>query len=591
MDAADYTESGQQDPARLPEPSNDGDGSGSGPEVLIIGAGPVGLTLANYLGMYGIRTTILESRDTLIDYPRGVGMDDECLRVFQAVGLIDSVLPHTSPDQWMRFMTARGRCFMSIEPSTREFGWPRRNAFVQPLVDQALLEGLERFPHVDVRWGHTAVEFRQDGDRVTVVAETADGPVDVSAAYLVGADGGRSAVRKAMGVGFEGKSDPTRWLVVDIRNDPLGMPNVYVYCDPNRPHVSIGLPHAIRRFEFMLFDHEDAEAFEDRARVDELVRPMVPGADRIDYIAWRVYTHHARVASSFQSGAFLLAGDAAHLMPVWQGQGYNSGIRDAANLGWKLTCVLRGVSAPEIVGTYDLERRGHASAMVQISETAGALVRPTSKVVAALRDSATRVAGLIPPVRRYFLEMRYKPMPRYTEGVVVHDGPIREDSPVGRLFIQPHVATLEHSRILLDDAIGPWISVLAWGADPRVYLSEEALEVWRGLGARFVSVVPITQMPENEDLEVLVVGDVTGALKGWFDDRPESFIVLRPDRFVAAACRPTEATVMTTRFAESIHARPGGRDDNRPVLPVAHTFDGPSRSSGRGARRRPAGTE
>ena len=111
-------------------------------DVIIVGAGPVGLTLANYLGMHGVRTVVLERRDELIDYPRGVGIDDESLRAFQAIGLIDSILPHTTPNQVMRFVNGKGRILAEIAPTLQPFGWPRRNGFIQPLVDQQLLAGL-----------------------------------------------------------------------------------------------------------------------------------------------------------------------------------------------------------------------------------------------------------------------------------------------------------------------------------------------------------------------------------------------------------------------------------------------------------------
>src|SRR5215469_13738453 len=122
-------------------------------DVAIIGAGPVGLMIANILGLQGVRVTLIEKLDQIIDYPRAIGLDDEALRVFQAVGLADALLPHTTPDHWMRFVTRDGHCFASIEPRTDEFGWPRRNAFIQPLADRVLYEGLARFEHVDVLFG------------------------------------------------------------------------------------------------------------------------------------------------------------------------------------------------------------------------------------------------------------------------------------------------------------------------------------------------------------------------------------------------------------------------------------------------------
>jgi len=529
-------------------------------DVVVVGAGPVGLALANYLGLYGVRTLVIEALDDIIDYPRGVGMDDECLRTFQALGLVDNVLPHTTPNQWLRFVTGRGRVFASIEPRTVEFGWPRRNAFVQPMVDRVLLDGLARFDHVRILWGHEAVAVTHDGEGVRVETRTRSGQTRVvTASYLVGCDGGRSGVRKSLGVSWEGKSDPTRWLVVDTNNDPIGTPNAFVICDWKRPYVSIALPHGIRRFEFMLLAGEDEAEMAKPERVGDILRQRIPALaeiEKIDFIRHRVYTHHARLAGAFVQGRVSIAGDAAHLMPVWQGQGYNSGIRDAANLGWKLSLVVRGLADRRLLQTYDAERRDHAAAMIQISQAAGALVRFRNPISAGLRDLVTKVLDYVPPLRRYVLEMRYKPMPRYSGGVVTQVG--REQAtPVGRLFIQPRVATAEGANVLLDDVLGPRFAVIMWGQDPRAHMDEATVRLWSTLEAQFVTARPSTHVgPAHERVgsDTVVVWDANGALKAWFESNDVSIVVVRPDRFVAAATTPSGIARDTAHLFRAMHA-------------------------------------
>jgi len=538
-------------------------------DVLIVGAGPVGLTVANFLGIYGIRATLIERGDTLIDYPRGVGMDDECLRVFQAIGLVDGVRQYTTPDQWLRFLTARGRCFASVEPRTREFGWPRRNAFIQPLVDRVLREGLHRFPHVDIRFGHSLEDFNETPDGVVATVQTVDGQTKtISAAFIVGADGGRSAVRKILDIPFEGKTESTRWVVIDIRNDPIGVPDAYLYCIPSRPYVSMALPHGVRRVEFMVFDDETDEHLSSREGACKLLRAVMPDPEKADIIRSRVYTHHARLAGRFRKGRALLAGDAAHLMPVWQGQGYNSGIRDAANIAWKLALIMRGLAESTLLDTYDTERREHAAAMIHLSVLAGRIFSPTRKWVAALRDGLTLVLNAIPSVKNYILQMRFKPMPRYADGAVVHDrvnGAIAPSSPVGRLFIQPDVRTEAAPVAKLDDAIGPWFAVLAWAVDPALHMTAETRALWERIGARFVTVMPAVQMGADEAVKTspttLVVGD-NGVLKEWFGTHKMSFVILRPDRFVAAAGNsPQRIDEVTQRLAATLHVRrPSGAE-------------------------------
>ncbi len=312
-------------------------------DVVVVGAGPVGLTLANILGLQGVSTLVVEERDTLIDYPRGVGLDDESLRTFQAIGLVERVLPHTVPNQILRFVDAKRRILAEMAPPDARFGWPKRNGFVQPLVDAELLRGLERFEHVEVQWGQADGVLHRNGRRGHRRTRRRRWRTkSVRARYVVGCDGGRSATRRLMGVSFDGTTSPTRWLVVDVANDPLGHPNSEVGADPARPYASISIAHGIRRFEFMIHADETDEQAEDPAFLTRMLASMVPHPDRVDVIRHRLYTHHSRIAGAFRQGRLLLAGDAAHLMPVWQGQGYNSGIRDATNLGWKLAAVVNG---------------------------------------------------------------------------------------------------------------------------------------------------------------------------------------------------------------------------------------------------------
>jgi len=344
-------------------------------DVVIVGAGPVGLTLANILGLHGVRTLVVEERDTLIDYPRGVGLDDEALRTFQSIGLVDRVLPHTVPNQILRFFDGKRRLLAEIAPPDERFGWPRRNGFVQPMVDAELLGGLDRFDHVEVRWGQRMENCVQDRDAVTV--EIARSP-SVRTRYLVGCDGGRSTTRRVMGVSFDGTTSSTRWLVIDVANDPLGHPNSEVGADPARPYASISIAHGIRRFEFMIHPTESDEQAEDPTFIRRRLAMLVPHPDRVDVIRHRVYTHHSRIAGAFRRGPLLLAGDAAHLMPVWQGQGYNSGVRDAANLGWKLAAVVNAQAHDALLDTYDVERRKHARAMIDLSTMVGRVISPTA---------------------------------------------------------------------------------------------------------------------------------------------------------------------------------------------------------------------
>ncbi|KSZ57751.1 3-(3-hydroxyphenyl)propionate hydroxylase [Rhodococcus pyridinivorans KG-16] len=563
-------------------------------DVVVVGAGPVGLMLANILGMYGHLVTVLEALDDLIDYPRGVGLDDESFRTIQTVGLADAVLPHTSPQHIMRLVNGAGKTILVNNPQTDEFGWERKHGFIQPEVDRVLYEGLSRFSGVRVLFGHRVEDVVEDADSVTAIAETVgdDGRVQrrrIRARYLVGCEGGKSPTRKRLDVTFEGESPSTRWLVVDVKNDPLGTPNVFLGADPKRPYVSIGLPHAVRRWEFMLHDHESEDQVTDPEFVNALLTEHVPDPSSLDFIRRRVFTHHGRVASHFRKGRQIIAGDAAHLMPVWLGQGWNSGMRDATNLGWKLATVLAGQADDALLDTYTDERKDHARAMVDLSLTFGRFIKITNPLVATARDAASSVLNLFPQVKSYFADMRFKPMPRYHRGVLADPTtcesgrarprissrlvPVRTAnstiSPVGVQFPQPRVNCRTGENVLLDDAIGNWWTVLVWGNDPTDLLPQESIDKLSALGARLVAVVPETQrqwVERTADPQVLVLGDHTGRVKKWFDDRPTPIVFLRPDRFVAGACLAQDAPATLDAILAAMHfaPRPGGTADARP---------------------------
>lgn len=508
-------------------------------DVAIVGAGPVGLMIANYLGQCGVKVTLVEKLDSLIDYPRAIGLDDESLRTFQAVGLADAVLPHTTPWHAMRFLTPKGRCFADIQPKTDEFGWPRRNAFIQPLADRVLFDGLQRFDNVKVLFSRELESFEQSDSAVVLNLKDQNGRGErLNALYLIGCDGGNSLVRRSLDISFEGKTAPNQWIVVDIANDPLGTPHVYLCCDPVRPYVSAALPHGVRRFEFMVMPGETEAELSKPENMRKLLGKVLPNPDHIELIRSRVYTHNARLAGRFRQGRVLLAGDAAHIMPVWQGQGYNSGMRDASNLAWKLAMVIQGLAADSLLDSYEQERRDHAKAMIDLSVLAGHVLAPPKRWQGTFRDGVSWLLNYLPPVKRFFLEMRFKPMPQYTKGALI----AAQDSasPVGKMFIQPQVLTEAGERVLLDEVIGKHFAIIAWGCDPTWGLSAAQIEQWQALGTRFIQVLPDVQLKSASDAGkgVIRVGDSSGRIREWFAHGASSIALVRPDRFVAGLAIP-----------------------------------------------------
>lgn len=526
-------------------------------EVAILGAGPVGLTLANYLSKQGVQVTVIEQLDQLIDYPRAIGIDDEALRTIQSLGLVEQVLPHTTPNHAMRFLTPKGHCFADIQPLTREFGFSRRNAFIQPQVDNVLLQGLKQYPKTEVLFSRQLMEFSQDAQSVTLKMQNKQGQNEVvKAQYLIACDGGNSVVRRTLNIGFDGKTAPNQWIVIDIENDPLATPHIYLCCDPVRPYVSAALPHGIRRFEFMVMPGETQEELSKPENINKLLAKVLPNTQNIEVIRQRVYTHNARIAEKFRVDRILLAGDAAHIMPVWQGQGYNSGMRDAFNLGWKMALVIQGKAGSELLDSYQIERKDHAKAMIDLSVMAGHVLAPPKKWQGFVRDGIAYALNYIKPIKQYLLEMRFKPMPQYHDGVLIPNS--QKNSPVGKMFIQPKVQLVTGEQVLLDEVIGNDFAILAWGVDPQWGLSAASMQQWKKLGVKFIQVLPAIQLQNEKRKQydgVICVGDIGTEIRMWFGRTNDSMVILRPDRFVAALAIPQSADQISQALFAKLHSK------------------------------------
>lgn len=522
--------------------------------VLVVGAGPVGVTLANLLGSYGVATRVLERNADVLDYPRAVGLDDEAMRTFQSAGLADEMLRDMIQNVPMRMYTRTKRCFAEILPATREFGWYRRNLFSQPLGERTLRAGLRRFPHVALELGTELLALDQDAHGVTARVRGADGAErEIRAQYLLAADGGRSTVReRLLKLPFDGNTHPRKWVVIECDQDPLDAPYTALHCEPRRPYVCLRLPYGLRRWEFMLFPGEDSEQILQPEKVQELLRHHVADPSRLNVIRARVYTHNSRVARSFVNGRVCLAGDAAHLTPPWIGQGLNAGLRDAFNLAWKVAWIVQGRLDPAALQSYHDERHAHARAMISLADMFGAMLSQTNPALAALRDAFFMSIRKIPRIRDYVLQMKFKPMPRYSRGVVGDSADRVQRECIGRMFIQPLVETEDGATSRMDEALGIGFALLGWRWDPRAALTPALRAQLDRLGCRYVAAQRARSgcAPDEAQAGPLpVLQDTENALHFWFQRTGADWVLLRPDRYVAALGRREDAAALLGQFA------------------------------------------
>ena len=518
--------------------------------VVIVGAGPTGLVFANLLGGEGIRTLLIERHPSTGREPRAVSLDDESLRTLQTLGLVTEVLKHVVSGYGSQYYSPSGRCFVKVEPTETPYGYPRRNAFRQPILERQLREGLERFSHIETRFGSTLETLTQDASGVVVgITGPEDLHTRIACEYLIGCDGASSTVRNLLGISLAGSTFDERWLITDLENSENPSPHTKVFCDPRRPCISLPGPDHTHRFEFKLHPRERDEAL----LVPEVIQNLLHthGADPNSTLVRKVvYRFHARLADQWSKGRVFLAGDAAHLSPPFAGQGMNSGIRDAHNLAWKLAWVLRGQVGPHLLDTYERERRAHVSAMIRLALQMGSVMAPRTFLSAWAVQNAFRVLGLFPAAQAYVSQMKYKPKPRFLDGFLVSPERRRSQTLVGSLFPQPFVETKEGNMVLLDDVLGNGFSLLALTAQPELAFATTTQPIWGHLGVRRIALLPAGTLWRDTS-EITLVRERDQALMALRAHYADPVLLLRPDHYVAA-CIPVAEIAQGSTLIEAL---------------------------------------
>lgn len=512
-------------------------------EVLIVGAGPTGLLLANLLGGMGVQVLLVERNEGTVDEPRAVSIDDESMRALQAAGLASKVEAITARGYGSIYRGPDGRPFAQVMPIAREFGFHKRNAFQQPELESILRDGLARFANVEARFGCELQRFEQDATGVRATLCQDGSQVGLRARFLVACDGGRSSARKALEIRMEGSTFEQPWLIVDLARSENRNRHTEVLCDPVRPCISLPGPGGIRRYEFMLRRDEHPEAMASESVVRDLLASVGPDRDA-EIRRRQVYTFHARIAERWRSGHVLLAGDAAHLTPPFAGQGMNSGLRDAHNLAWKLHEALTadiendGVAVERLLESYGVERKPHAWAMIELALRMGQIMMPASRVRGAVVRAGFRALGIWPPARDYVAQMRYKPKPRFKAGLIWPDGRAVGRTAIGRMLPQPEVENAARIRMLLDEALPDAPVILIFDESPEAALPQMARAALQAAGVDVVGIVPEWRNPAA-DAPFPILRDAGRLLSEEpFRSYLGQALLLRRDRYLAAA-RPT----------------------------------------------------
>ena len=500
-------------------------------DVVVVGFGPAGAVAAGLLGQAGLRTLVIDRSTAVWDKPRAIAIDHEILRVLQNMGVAEQVLPHVAPFPASEHFGVEGQLIRRIDMVEPPFplGYVPSMVFTQPPVEAALRTHAASFASVEVRLGVEFVSLHQGGAVSLRLQSVGGEPYDVPATHVIACDGAASTVRQSLGIAFEDLVFDEPWLVIDMLVNEAGLAKLpqtaAQYCEPSRPSTFIIGPGNHRRWEIMLLPGEDPRAMEQDDTVWTLLsRWLTPEDGRL----WRAssYRFHALVAARWREGRVFLAGDAAHQQPPFIGQGMCQGIRDVANLVWKLVAVQRGEAGDALLDSYETERKQHVRTLTGRIKAIGHAICERDPAAARARDAALIASGggraptvtrqeIVPPLEAGLLA----PVPHPANGT---------------LFPQPWIETPDGAR-RLDEAAGAGWRIV-W--DGRHACGDD----WPG--GRAITVGG----PRHEALQ-----ERDGVLAGWFERQGCLAAIVRPDHYVYGVLRePSEAEAARTALQQQL---------------------------------------
>ena len=474
-------------------------------DVAIVGLGPVGAALAGLLGRRGISVIAIDRDRDVYSLPRAAHIDHQSLRLLQELRCLDDLMPHMIRNPGLDFMTADGEILLRIPADQSSVsGLPASMYFHQPPFDRRLRGVAGSLPSVDLRLGAemVAIEAFTDHVRLEVVGGT--GRSEIRARWVVGCDGASSSVREATGIPMTSFGFDENWVVVDLilKRPIASLPDRALnICDPARPATAIPIPSGRFRFEVMVLPGEDAAELQRPRNVLPLLAKWVP-QDAVEVERSAVYAFHGLLAEAWRVGRILVAGDAAHQMPPFLGQGMNSGLRDAANLAWKISMVIRGEAEEAILDTYELERSPHVARIIAAAIDYGRLTCTIDPQAAAERDRRWRED------RRSVTDRLPFSLPVLDQGPLVLEGG-------GELFVQPPIPDPAGR---LDDVVGQRFLVV--GRNDKSFGATR--DWWVDVAGALVATIDELRDPLDD-------------LERWMDRHSADVVVVRPDRYVLGA--------------------------------------------------------
>lgn len=504
----------------------------------MVGLGPVGAVLSALLGQYGIDVIVIEPDVEPVPFPRAIAADDEMLRTLlqlpglNLTGLADPV--ELFQRGRVEIRDAARRLITSVDFGETQLGVSGLSFFHQPTLERALRVAAEAAPSVQVRYGRRVIELSDEQAGIRLGLD--DGSA-IAAQWVVGCDGATSTVRRLRQIPYTGRTFSERWLVVDLDTPaPLAHLPCFTYVlDRRRPTVNMPRPGG-HRFEFMLMPGDDAQALGSAASVQRLLEPylapLTPAErDGLQIVRATGYTYHSRHARRWRDGRVLLAGDAAHCMPPFGGQGLGAGIGDALALAWRLHEAVRGISSPRVLDGYEAERRPRVARMNRSALMVGRLLIARSRPGSAAVTAGLGLIDAAPWLGTKFRAGALRAGPR---------------APLPN----PRVRTRQGDVVRLDDVVGAGWALLAREQDPSTLISAATHARLRARSATLLAVFPVNSFAPGDSPAQEPACVAVEDLDGWLLARcePGRAVLVRPNRFIEAAGDHREIDSALTRL-------------------------------------------